>query len=99
MKRAKLEEAIAEFKKWGVAGPCGFPWRLVAEAAEAHLATLPKTKMVQTWHVEWAAANIPRIDDPYLSREMAERGAEKRRTHGPGKCIRVTGPHQQEVPA
>lgn len=68
-------------------------------AAEAHLATLPKTEEIEVWHVEWADGDIPHIDDPYLSREMAERGARIRQDEGRGQHIRVTGPHKQTVRA
>lgn len=61
----------------------------------------PKTKEVEVevWHVEWSDGDIPHTDDPYLQREHAERGADRRRVEGRGQCIRVTGPHKHRVSA
>lgn len=69
---------------------------LLADAAES---TLPKTKMVEVWRVEWAGAgnSIPMIEQ-FGALLEAEDFANGRRVAG-RKCIRVTGPHQQEVPA
>lgn len=80
--------------------------QLLKCAAES---TLPKTKMVEVWHVEyaWKADH----DSIWLclhktcrSKESAAElasSSDRRRLEPSGQfaCIRVTGPHQQEVPA
>jgi hypothetical protein len=60
--------------------------------------TAPRSKQVEVWHVEYCNGSVPRVDDPYISRMDAERGADAHRRSG-HQCIRVTGPHEQEVPA
>lgn len=73
----------------------------------AHL-TKPKTKMVETWHVEYCDVSGEPVEwhvDPRSTKEVAENVAaqlaldadENRKRYY--ACIRVTGPHQQEVPA
>lgn len=66
------------------------------DAAES---TLPKTKMVETWHVEAVAHD----NEPAIFVRLTEVAASNLAAsfHGVGhwSCIRVTGPHQQEVPA
>lgn len=111
--RAKLEESIA-WSKHELACFTDRPvhnveaarkTQVLIDAAEAHLATLPKVKMVEVWRVEFALANLPPGQaEPlcyvYHTRQRAEREAEKqRREPALYACIRVTGPHQQEVPA
>ncbi len=73
------------------------------EAARAHLATLPKTKEVKVWRVEYAEA----APDGWMAEcetcdtlEEAETYAANLRSSAPAyDCIRVTGPHKQRVPA
>lgn len=99
--RSKLESALAHFPRNARRG-FSQPMQIVLEAAEAHRETLPKTKMVEVWRCEWVISwgGPDRLQlgcQSYWSRAEAEREAERL---GPGaKCIRVTGPHQQEVPA
>jgi len=69
------------------------------DAARAHLDTLPKTKMVERWHVEWVSASS---GDSYIDvRPTADEAAEEaaHRKSQDMRCVRVTGPHQHEVPA
>jgi hypothetical protein len=83
----------------------------LALAAEAHLATLPKTAKVSFWRVEFARMGsagkwIPDCTNgshasPF-TREEAEREAASlagEDTLEEYRCIRVTGPHEQEIPA
>ncbi len=69
--------------------------RILRDAAES---TLPKTKMVEVWRVEFAGAamGLPYIEQD-RTREEAEQQARKRRSEG-ATCVKVTGPHMQEVP-
>ena len=80
---------------------------LVLDAAKS---TLPKTKMVETWHVEFADLRLEQKDTPYpcvnaFRRESSAHGRarelenSKRDGVAMYACIRVTGPHMQEVPA
>lgn len=66
--------------------------------------TKPKTKMVEVWRVEWV--QYPDNWKPFsqsegegeASRLWAEERAEWLRKRPHYTCIRVTGPHQQEIP-
>jgi hypothetical protein len=93
--RAKLEEAIGWYGN--VVNKSEEMITLLAAAA-AYLATLPKTKMVEVWRVEFSRAGMAfccQFDDL----DTAEVNAESFRHQPHLSCIRVTGPHQQEVPA
>ena len=72
--------------------------RLVALAAEAHLATLPKTKMVEVWRTEYAEGGKPYAGQ-FHTKEDADHYARTLARWPKIACIRVTGPHMQEVPA
>ena len=75
----------------------------ICKAAES---TLPRTKMVEVWRVEYAK-RWPTFDGAewmpcvyqYMSRSMADDTATGiAKDAWPKTCIRVTGPHMQEVP-
>lgn len=71
---------------------------LIIKAARAHLATLPKAKEVEVWHVEFYDEE-PFVN-VHLSRESAEEDAsDKRSRPAVYSLIRVIGPHKQRVPA
>lgn len=63
--------------------------------------TLPETKMVEVWRVEycaqWPSEWHAETANRY-TREKAEKFADELRSNPARTCIRVTGPHQQEVP-
>lgn len=115
MDRAKLEEAIQRCKVAPVHyhPEKGLPpfWFMrqdleaLREAAEAHLATLPKTKIVVVWRVEFAQvkpntlATWEAAAATFTDRDEADRYAKTVGKWPLTTCIRVTGPHQQEVPA
>lgn len=69
----------------------------------AHL-TKPATKIVQVWRVEWAERLTgdrewrPRSVGPFIEKRMAEGCAGDLAESKLNACIRVTGPHDQEVP-
>lgn len=77
---------------------------VVLDAAES---TLPKTKMVEVWRVEYAidrgGLGHPSIwfpcSETHIDRGTAERNADSLKEYVLKQCIRVTGPHMQEVPA
>lgn len=69
--------------------------KMVCDAAES---TLPKTKMTEVWHVEHCELGTPYVmvvGDAVIARARALALSKQTYT----SCIRVTGPHQQEVPA
>jgi hypothetical protein len=78
--------------------------------AERHAATAirmlsrpaPRTKEIEVWHVEYVqrmnGAWCPEVELRF-SPGMAEARANKLRELSVCACIRVTGPHKQEVPA
>lgn len=97
--RTKLEEAI-RCVRVNVGRSClvgNAELAIIADAAEAHLATLPRTKMVEVWHVEYASNGVPSIV-PFRSRDDAESWMKGATGLAYVACIRVTGPHQHEVP-
>lgn len=107
MDRAALEEAI-EWATTELATFMAVPAHniqmarkahcLVA-AARAHLATLPRTKMVEVWHVEFVSADTGAIYvNVHSTEEDAATEAAQRKIRK-CLCVRVTGPHQHEVPA
>jgi hypothetical protein len=71
----------------------------ILAAARAHLDTLPKTKtMVEVWRVEYASNWVPRTET-FLTCEEANRWARGAIPLAYVSCVKVTGPHQQEVPS
>lgn len=111
--RAKLEEAIRELRRMadGVDGTIvrysgtglARAARVVIDAAEAHLATLPKTQAV--WRVAYAYRNShAKSWHPQTATHVSEGDAERavagfQADPGQYGCISLTGPHFQEVPA
>ncbi len=82
--------------------------KVVIEAAEKHLATLPKVEIIETWHVEWChqdnrdAAREPKVSVHWshaAARQDAQRLRESPLNKGQWTCITVTGPHKHTVPA
>lgn len=109
----RLREAITTLRQdvamWtgrvgAAAGESANRWKLVLDCAES---LLPKTKMVEVWRVEYAKRWRTSDGDEWMpcvyqhtSCSMAEEHAAAVAKDGwPKTCIRVTGPHQQEVPA
>jgi hypothetical protein len=72
------------------------------EAARAHRDTLPKTKMIDVWHVAYALTDGHRGSFPavnvYTSMAAASSAASGFQA-SLYQCVRITGPHKQEVPA
>lgn len=101
MDAAKLRDAIKRMR--AIMVTCPAEQALVCDAAEAHLSTLPKTKEVDVWHVNYAV----RRDSGGVSLgcivtetpAQAEDSAANLQRGGVSECIRVTGPHRQTVPA
>lgn len=96
----KLEEAIKivdeYLRGWGPSDLRAAGGLLVA-AARAHLATLPRVKEVEVWHVEYAQ-NGPCIA-LYETEPSAHGYARMLSGISNVSNIRVTGPHKQKVPA
>lgn len=95
----KLREAIAKVRKFHLMASNESSISLVLAAAES---TLPKTKMVEVWHVEYALHSRCPAIYLFTSKEQAKKQAEFMQENGMKegwRCIRVTGPHLQEVPA
>jgi hypothetical protein len=99
MDAKKLKEAIEWAKSAYALDTKTF---ILAEAAEAHLATLPRTREVKVWHVEWCHRHEPKIS-VWFCREAADMEADKMGGHpcnkGDWTNIRITGPHIHVVPA
>lgn len=91
----KLREAIAWARDTHPTCHWHEMFTLLADAAES---TLPQTKMVEVWHVEWAFMGAGCVGG-FSSRDAAQREADWLNAQDGCACIRVTGPHQQEVPA
>lgn len=107
--REKLEEAL----RWLLdrSRPSAYDIHHVGVlegAIRAHLATLPKTRMVEveTWRVEWTSRVGTKWDprsDSYTNHGYAvQRFESLKEIEGEDlRCVRLLGPfvHQQEVPA
>lgn len=107
MDAAKLREAIEAAQNRAAydtiamvgyaSGPTADQLHLLAEAASAHLSTLPQTKEVEVWRVEFWDVG------PCINQRTSYAGALDRQSElvagGHARCIRVTGPHKQTVPA
>ena len=104
----RADEAILsiEATDTAITGECSVrELRRVIAAAES---TLPRTKMVEVWRVEWATpatgwspespTHFPTCHT-YPTRQLAnERAEEMAKAHDRYRCVKVTGPHRQEVP-
>lgn len=78
---------------------CG-AMRAAYKALYEHL-TKPKTKMVDVWRVEYVKRIPGTADDPCAITYLNRADAERRAAELPDfycTCVRVTGPHQQEMP-
>lgn len=104
-----LREAIREVRahaQTGIAcadGRRGPPngneiWNAILAVCRAAESTLSKTKMVEVWRVEWATETGIVHAQHFTMEGNAQSHARSLRKNGM-ECIRVTGPHQQEVPA
>lgn len=102
MDHDKLKEALEWARRVVNLAPDG--WRQLGIIVDAAESTLPKTKMVEVWRVEWAQLR-PEGWCGEAEHWPSKAGAESRvqrleQLLNPGiSCIRITGPHQQEVPA
>jgi hypothetical protein len=68
---------------------------VVTEVAER---TLPRTKEVEVWHVEYVLLpNLPAVN-VYRTHREAQQLANGFKDPV-AQCVRVTGPHKQQVPA
>lgn len=94
--RGALEKAIEWLEERH--NPEGPTVAILLAAARAHLDTLPRTKMVEVWRVEGAIHGSPHICNA-STRDEAERIARNHRATPDFACVKVTGPHQQCVPA
>lgn len=96
---AKLREAIAELRLFARHWPDHDPSKArtlsVCDAAES---TLPKTRMVEVWRVEYATNGVPGIVS-FVTRTGADDWVNGAKGLAYISCIRVTGPHQQSIPA
>ncbi len=68
--------------------------QILLEAAQL---ALPKTKMVEQWRVEFAQEKVP-YSASFHHESLAIAYAKTVRSWANTDCVRVTGPHQQEVP-
>ena len=97
----KLREAIDQIRLLAQGRVSAMDGEHFSEAIElvctAAKSTLPRTKTVEVWHVEWALGSHPMIH-LYLSEADARKNATLLAQEQHRTCIRVTGPHQQEVP-
>ena len=95
MGRKELEAALDKYEGHVMSETM----QLVFKAAKEHLKTLPQTKMINVWHVEYTLRNSsePRCE-VLKSRGDAVRFADRMDLAG-FECINVTGPHQHEIKA
>lgn len=102
----KLEEALAQtprssfnFPGYHTVDVSTQHWAIIESAARAYLATLPRTREVEVWHVEYVndddSPTIAVIADKVIAEGRALRFTEQRRF----RHVRVTGPHKHVIPA
>lgn len=80
----------------GLGAPASIDGGALATLICAARAQLPRTKMIDQWHVEYVCNGVLGIVPRPTLRE-AEYTALNARTMG-DQCVRVTGPHQHLVP-
>ncbi len=97
----KLREAIAALRRWWFHGSVQtFDDRdkaLIKRVCDAAESTLLTAKTVEVWRVEYAHQGRPKMLQ-FDSEAAARAWADYWQTDKEYACIRVTGPHQQEVP-
>jgi len=95
-----VPECVLE-KIWWATAPRGNHFDVARAAYRAlydHY-TAPRTKLAEKWHIEYVGDNTTECYVFVLpSKEAAEQKAKEMADKNYGRCIRVTGPHQQEVP-
>lgn len=108
----KLREAINVAKAttptnmhWYDGAIVQFSQELLRRLTAAAESTLPKTRMVEVWHVAGVYRDLIASSDwgptccACRSKEEADKWAKTWGESPLYACIRVTGPHMQEVPA
>ncbi len=111
MSDTELREAINTVRR-GWRGGCtdvrfsgnflGEMERAVFTLLNAVESTLPKTKMINVWYVESVGCGPGNTGSLFIAvyRTRAEAEESSRyKEEGLFICVRVTGPHQQEIPA
>jgi hypothetical protein len=102
--RAALERAINALNQYfmGNSKVCtDLELAQIGAAARAHFDTLPKTKTVAFWHVEYVVPQESGDLKLFVHAAFTEEDA-RRYAGGINRnflCVHVTGPHQHEVPA
>jgi hypothetical protein len=98
--RARLEKAIVSAEECMAARVIGRreEMQILIDASRAHLDTLPRTKMVEVWRAEYASNGLPCVVQ-FETRGGADDWVQSVKGVAFVSCIKVTGPHQQEVPA
>lgn len=74
-------------------------WRGVYRALREELGG-PATRTVEVWRVEWwrRGSELPGCD-VFVCKHTADTFADGVRSDARSACVRVTGPHQHEMPA
>lgn len=94
MDAKKLSEAIERLD----VSLLGDNWRIIFDAAKAHLATLPKCQEIDVWHVEYSSPD----GQPYVIVFRDYSVACRRALEIEARdylIVRVTGPYKHAVPA
>lgn len=107
--KLSLREACAELARYIGNAERGVSTAVLQTVLDAASSTLPKTRMVERWDVEFAYNTSGDINAPawsacvwnYKTRADAEKCLATELAHpNPMRALlRVTGPHMQEVPA
>lgn len=102
--RAALERELSRYLSPDKYNPDGFG--VLLAAASAHLESLPKPpRMVEVWRVEFAAVKANTLatweaaSASFPHRALADDYARAVAKWPLTACIKVTGPHLQEVPS
>lgn len=96
----KLREALNHVRAWGAYNLDASKLAFVCDVAES---TIPKTKTVDVWLVEGAYRDAEGKWVPFTTTydnpaEADHRVAYRNKRNSTETCLRVSGPHQREIP-
>jgi hypothetical protein len=93
-----LEWLYVQYPKDTIHPKHGSKVGMLIDLLNERIATLPRTKMVEVWRVEYASNGLPCIVS-FETRGGADGWVSGASGLAYIACIKVTGPHEQVVPA
>lgn len=96
-----LEEALDALHKYFIGSgkmPTDRQLAALGAAGREQLATLPRTKEVEVWRVEYTSNHVPNVVQ-FDTRKRADEWVRGVQGVSYVACVKITGPHLQTVPA